>query len=126
MDGEKGIEAIYLIGVLALLVSASIVLALFYGSNMYGANEAPTASFDWSPHALSHGEKITFDASQSKDPDGSIVSYKWDFDDGTTSSGKIVTHVYQTAKPYTVTLTVVDDDGATDSENHRIGFAAPS
>jgi PKD repeat protein len=57
----------------------------------------------------------SFNASSSIDPDGSIVTYAWDFGDGTTGSGPIVTHTYATANPYIVTLTVSDDSGASAS-----------
>jgi len=43
-----------------------------------------------------------------------IVSYEWDFDDGETGSGPIVTHSYDTADTYTVTLTVTDSNGKSD------------
>ena len=62
------------------------------------------------------GEEITFDASNSYDPDGTIVSYTWDFGDGTTATGKVVTHAYADNGVYTVTLTVKDNDGATDTD----------
>ncbi|MGD2178246.1 MAG: M6 family metalloprotease domain-containing protein [Anaerolineae bacterium] len=51
----------------------------------------------------------------SYDPDGTITSYDWDFGDGTTGSGETVTHVFAVGS-YTVTLTVTDDDAATDSD----------
>jgi PKD repeat protein len=62
------------------------------------------------------GETITFDASGSTDNIG-IVSYEWDFGDGTTGTGKTVNHVYEKPGTYKVTLTVKDAAGnyATDS-----------
>jgi PKD repeat protein len=61
-------------------------------------------------------EEVTFDASASSDPDGSIVSYEWDFDDGSTDSGEIVTHKYSEQGDYTAILTVTDNDGAKDTD----------
>jgi hypothetical protein len=58
---------------------------------------------------------VTFDGSGSFDPDGDIVSWDWDFGDGTTGDGAITTHAYDSPGRYTVTLTVTDDDGATGS-----------
>jgi serine protease len=79
------------------------------------ANEAPTASFDVSPTDPTVGDQVTFDASGSSDPDGSVASYQWDFGDGSTATGQTVTNTYQDSGDYTVTLTVTDDDGATDT-----------
>lgn len=62
------------------------------------------------------GEEVTFDASPCWDPDGgTVVDFAWDFGDGGTAEGLVVTHVYQDYRkdPYKVTLTVVDDDGET-------------
>lgn len=57
---------------------------------------------------------LKFNGADSSDPDGRVVSYTWDFGDGTTGSGKNVTHVYKTAGTYKVTLTVTDDGKRTD------------
>jgi PKD domain len=57
----------------------------------------------------------TFDGSGSFDPDGHIVSYAWNFGDGTTGTGAIISHSYLTAGDYTATLTVTDFEAATDS-----------
>ncbi|HEC95116.1 MAG TPA: PKD domain-containing protein, partial [Thermoplasmatales archaeon] len=54
---------------------------------------------------------IHFDGSASYDPDGTIISYSWDFGDGETGTGKMPSHTYKTSGKYTVTLTVTDDDG---------------
>ena len=56
---------------------------------------------------------VMFDASSSYDIDGEIISYEWDFGDGTTGTGEIIYHKYCTNGTYDVTLTVRDDDGLT-------------
>ena len=61
------------------------------------------------------GETVSFDGSGSYDPDGSIVKYEWDFGDETSGTGVAPTHVYAAKENYTVTLTVTDDEGATDT-----------
>ena len=81
----------------------------------YGDGLPPSAAFSASPADPDPGESITFDASASVDNGGPIAAYQWDFDDGTTASGETATHSYTAAGTYTVTLTVVDDDGATDT-----------
>jgi chitodextrinase len=69
----------------------------------------PVATFSYT----ATGTSVDFNASGSYDPDGSIVSYAWDFGDGTTGSGVTVTHVYPYESYFTVTLTVTDNSGYT-------------
>ena len=59
-------------------------------------------------------QSITFDGSKSYDLDGTIVEYSWDFGDGCTAKGKIVTHAYTSPGTYTVRLRVRDERGAED------------
>lgn len=55
--------------------------------------------------------RVFFDGSDSYAPDGrSIVSYNWDFGDGSTGNGPITDHVFRTGR-HTVRLTVTDDTG---------------
>ena len=72
-------------------------------------NAPPIASFT-SPAVAFPEYEITFDASDSKDPDGEIDTYQWYFSDGTRKSGKIVTHKFPSVGAYSVALTV--DDGS--------------
>ena len=80
-------------------------------------NRSPVASFTESAETVCVGEVIYFNASQSYDPDGYIVDYFWDFGDGMNATGAAVEHSYASDGTYTVTLTVTDDDGATDTLN---------
>ena len=59
------------------------------------------------------GTRLAFSGAGSSDPDGSVVSYDWDFGDESTGEGASVSHTYAAPGPYEVTLTVTDDDGAT-------------
>lgn len=72
------------------------------------ANQAPTASFSKVVTNL----KVTFDASDSADPDGTVASYAWDFGDGSNGTGQKPSHTYATADTFTVKLIVTDDKGA--------------
>jgi PKD repeat protein len=76
-----------------------------------GGNQPPVAVAN-GPYSGVVNATITFHATGSFDPDGSILSYTWFFDDGTSASGASVTHAYASADTYTVTLTVVDNLGA--------------
>ncbi|MCX5657889.1 MAG: PKD domain-containing protein, partial [Candidatus Omnitrophica bacterium] len=55
--------------------------------------------------------KFTFDASSSYDPGNKKLSFLWDLGDGTTSESPIVTHVYEKAGEYKVSLRVKNDSG---------------
>ncbi len=61
-------------------------------------------------------ESVLFDGSASSDTDGTIVSYAWDFGDSSTGTGISPCHQYISDGTYTVSLTVTDDDGYTDSD----------
>lgn len=71
----------------------------------------PDAYFDRSPTAPDTGESVSFDASTSADPDGSIVSYEWNFGDGDTATGQTTSHSFGAPGSYSVALTVTDDSG---------------
>jgi PKD repeat protein len=87
-----------------------------------GPNQPPTARFSVTPAKANVGQPVTFDGRASSDNDGIIVRYHWDFGDGTNSSfsASVLSHAYSSPGNYTVTLTVTDDDGATDVETHVI------
>jgi PKD repeat protein len=59
--------------------------------------------------------EITFDGSRSYDPDGNIMKWLWVFGDDTNKTGKIVQHIYYKTGSYNVTLSVTDDEGATNT-----------
>src|SRR5207249_3303094 len=72
--------------------------------------EPPAASFTATPNPVVQRGTATFDASSSSDPDGTIVSYAWDFGDSTNGSGKITSHPFASAGTYNVTLIVKDNE----------------
>jgi PKD repeat protein len=77
----------------------------------------PVAKFVWTPGGEDPyvDELVTF-TSTSTDPDGMIVAWDWDFGDGSTGAGEMVTHTYTMVNDYLVTLTVTDNDGKMDSQ----------
>ncbi|UCF00548.1 MAG: PKD domain-containing protein [Deltaproteobacteria bacterium] len=78
-------------------------------------NQPPIASFTADPPSGEAPLLVLFDATESRDPDGVVVFHNWDFGDGTAGSGEILTYEYEFPGTYTVSLTVTDDVGATDS-----------
>jgi len=71
----------------------------------------PTANFTYTPENPSTQDLIQF-TDTSTDPDGTIVSWWWDFDDSSNSTLQNPTHKYADNGTYDVSLTVTDDDGA--------------
>ena len=84
------------------------------------ANVAPTAQATGTPLTGKEPLEVVLDASGSTDPDGTIVSYEWDFGDGETGTGVSPTHTYELPGPYTATVTVTDDNGDSDTTSVNI------
>lgn len=73
------------------------------------ADQPPVALFT-PPASVTAGTPVQFDGTASTD-DGSIVTYYWEFGDGSTGSGKKVSHTYETPGSFDVTLWVTDNAG---------------
>ncbi|MFG6490622.1 PKD domain-containing protein, partial [Roseateles sp. BYS78W] len=58
------------------------------------------------------------------DAQGAIASYAWTFGDGTSASGVSATKTYSAAGSYTVTLTVTDAGGLTNSTTQTVVITA--
>lgn len=91
-------------------------------------NDPPVADVTHDPTEPATGEPVTFDASEARDPDGSIASYEWDVgDDGTVdATGQTATFTFSEAGARTVVLTVEDDRGAIDSIRTSVSVAEPN
>jgi len=89
-------------------------------------NQAPVAAFSYSPAEPLMADPVTFNATTSYDPDGSITAYTWNYGDGTpmiTRNYPWDSHSFAAGGTYTVTLTVTDDKGLTSASSHTIQIA---
>jgi Tol biopolymer transport system component len=86
------------------------------------ANQPPVASFSYLPVNPAMNAPVTFNASTSYDPDGSIVNYNWSFGDANLAetTEAAITHSYAAVGEYVVNLTITDDEGATNKTSRVI------
>ena len=106
-------------------------------SNAYGSNtttktsyisigRTPIPFFSYTPTQVEKNTTVSFDASGSTDPDGTITNYQWNFGDnnitslGTTS----ITHLFNQSQVYNVTLTITDNDAFTNSTMQQLQVIA--
>lgn len=81
----------------------------------------PVAAFTFSPAVALTNDTVIFNSSPSASERGIIVSFRWDFGDGTLhADGAVATHSFADDGTYTVTLTVTDGDGLTDTDSQNI------
>ncbi|MHC4625849.1 MAG: PKD domain-containing protein [Planctomycetota bacterium] len=66
---------------------------------------------------------VNFSSDGSNNPNGSIVSYEWNFHDGTVSSDRNPTHTYNEIRTYVATLIVTDSNGFKDMDYVAIRVA---
>ncbi len=76
-------------------------------------DQGPIAALFIAPAAPIVNRNVTFDAGASRDPDGKIVSYAFNFGDRKAVKGAPTkrTHKYTRPGAYTATLTVTDNEG---------------
>ena len=85
-------------------------------------NQDPTAQFS----IQCQDNVCKFDGAASSDTDGHVVNWAWKFGDGGIASGAQATHSYAAAGSYSITLTVKDDDGASDSRSNTVAVSMPN
>ncbi|MFB6163625.1 MAG: PKD domain-containing protein [Haloarculaceae archaeon] len=87
-------------------------------------NQRPIAHFTLHPGSPDSSNFINFDASESRDPDGSIVNYEWRFNRSgptiNTSSWNTTYNYRGNPGRYPIQLTVTDDGGKTASTTRNI------
>jgi len=87
------------------------------------AGADPTAQFTISPNPATVGAVVTFDGSSSVAGAGAITNFQWNFgdpSDPTIRSGNPQTHTYTAKGTYTITLTVTQTNGRTNSTSHTL------
>lgn len=92
-----------------------------YGVNVtVGKLPAAIATFSSFYPVILENDIVTFSATYSYDPDGTVISYEWDFGDGIHGYGETVSHSYESAGKYIITLTVRDNYNFTNSTQIEI------
>ena len=92
-------------------------------SKIVRVRDPPVASFTHLPEPSYRGDVVTFNASGSYDTDGYIVSYGWNFGDGSplvNETDPVTTHIYMVAGNYTAALTVTDNEGISSTITYRL------
>ncbi len=97
--------------------------------------DVPVASFTFTPESPRQYQAVSFNASTSYDPDGTIVQWTWDFGDiygdiscfpcPRVTTGPIVQHTFQNSGNYTAQLTVKDDGGVSSTNSTVIQVGKP-
>lgn len=92
----------------------------------FGDNLGTNLHIDVSTDPVDVGEEIEFDASDSSvAADAEILTYLWDFGDGSEASGETVTHSYEDENVFSVTLTVTTDRGNKYDQSIEIEVGEP-
>jgi peptide/nickel transport system substrate-binding protein len=89
-----------------------------------GSNQNPQSvvTLTGGTNVVNVGDTVQLDGSQSWDEDGALKSWNWDYGDGQSGSGQIVTHTYFQPGEYIVALAVTDDKGAVGNNDHRLTY----
>jgi len=109
--------------VFAIVIAVGMLIA-----GCDGTNQKPTAKFIPDKNVIFIGGSVGFNGSTSKDPDGSISTYYWNFGDGNKQEGgklKAVAHQYTTVGAFNASLQVKDNGGVKSKTVTAIVIVAP-
>ena len=110
--------------ILSVGLALIVIFATLYGCALF--NRAPIASFNVAPTTGPSPLFVEVNASSSIDPDGDILTYTWDFGDGSFGSGATQTHTYEADGQHTIRLTVTDSQGQQGTSAQTIWVIQPS
>ncbi|HEX7076787.1 MAG TPA: Ig-like domain-containing protein [Candidatus Eisenbacteria bacterium] len=85
------------------------------GITVNNVNRAPTADAGGTYNGVLN-VAIAFDGSGSSDPDGDVLTFAWDFGDGSSGTGATVSHPYASIGLFNVSLTVTDPGSLSDTD----------
>lgn len=126
---SSGFDAVNSQSVLIHLVPSSVIIVV-------PPSATPVPAFTIAPQSVAANAVTNFDATASCPGQlvggacpasaGTIVSYAWNFGDGSTATGKIVSHTYTRQQTYQVSLTITNDRGqsATTTRAVDVGVGA--
>jgi endoglucanase len=91
------------------------------------SNQPPVAKAN-GPYTGEVNKPVTLSANGSRDPDGSIVSYNWNFGDGSANNttSTQISHTYANAGTYNATLTVTDNAGGKNTAGATVNVKGPT
>ncbi|MEM7394929.1 MAG: PKD domain-containing protein, partial [Verrucomicrobiota bacterium] len=90
-------------------------------------NRAPTAFVEQNPtNDLRLGESVTLDGAGSFDLDGDVLTFAWDFGDGTLTNDETVIHTYATTGTFVGVLVVDDSRGGSDTNTFTVDVGPPN
>jgi PKD repeat protein len=110
-QGAPGRDDYYGYGIIKAKAASDALESVCGGITQPSGDPTARFSFDDCPDLT-----CSFDASESSDSDGTIVSYNWSFG----GTGVTAVHTFGASGTYTVTLTVTDDDGKTASTSQNV------
>lgn len=87
--------------------------------NVSAPNAVPASVFS----SEAAGLTVAVDGTRSLDPDGTIVTYTWDFGDGSTATGATASHTYAVEGEYSISLSVTDNGAATHMSTAQVTVA---
>jgi len=89
----------------------------FFSTRVIPPDNIPPIANAGGPYHGGAGQVITFDGSESIDPDGEIDFYRWNFgDDSSQLLDESPDHIYNNPGKYEVTLVIIDNNGTTDTD----------